>query len=172
MVDYWAMNSRGERICKPSRDATVAVGRPSVGDGAGRGQEVVGADPAVWATTASFGMPELVHQVRPGHAEGVGHPLHREPPGGGDARRPAVPTQRLGLHRTIAAQRTALEALTPKRVAAARHDAPEATAATTRSRRSTDSAFDMLTGLLASEHRITSRQPARSQAIQSGRKPL
>jgi hypothetical protein len=88
----------------------------------------------------------------------------RSPPSGPGATEPAF--------RASATQRIALEALTPKRAAAARHDAPEATAATTRSRRSTESAFDMLTGLLASEHRITSRQQARSQAIQSGRKPL
>jgi hypothetical protein len=37
----------------------------------------------------------------------------------------------------------ALDALTPNRAAAARHEAPAATARTTRSRRSTDSAFDM-----------------------------
>jgi hypothetical protein len=45
--------------------------------------------------------------------------------------------------RDRARQRIALEALTPKRAAAARQDAPAAIAATTRSRRSTDSAFDM-----------------------------
>jgi hypothetical protein len=46
-------------------------------------------------------------------------------------------------------QRIALEALTPNRAAATRQDAPAATAATTRSRRSTDSALDMPVGLLA-----------------------
>jgi hypothetical protein len=46
-------------------------------------------------------------------------------------------------------QRIALEALTPNRTAAARQDAPAATAATTLSRKSTDSALDMPVGLLA-----------------------
>jgi hypothetical protein len=68
----------------------------------------------------------------------------RSPPSGPGATEPAS--------RTSAAQRIALDALTPKRAAAARHDAPAATAATTRSRRSTDSAFDMPTSLLASGH--------------------
>ncbi|ATR19283.1 hypothetical protein CTJ15_02670 (plasmid) [Roseomonas sp. FDAARGOS_362] len=55
------------------------------------------------------------------------------------------------------AQRIALDALTPKRAAAARQDAPAAIAATTRSRRSTDSAFDMP---LASLARDTESPPA------------
>ena len=59
----------------------------------------------------------------------------RSPPSGPGATEPAS--------RAIAAQRIALEALTPKRAAAARRDAPAATAATTLSRRSTDSALDM-----------------------------
>jgi hypothetical protein len=46
-------------------------------------------------------------------------------------------------------QRIALEALTPNRTAAARQDAPAETAATTLSRKSTDSALDMPVGLLA-----------------------
>jgi hypothetical protein len=41
----------------------------------------------------------------------------------------------------------ALDALTPNRAAAARHEAPAATARTTRSRRSTDSALDIPAGL-------------------------
>jgi hypothetical protein len=45
--------------------------------------------------------------------------------------------------RDSARQRIALEVLTPKRAAAARQHAPAAIAATTRSRRSIDSAFDM-----------------------------
>jgi hypothetical protein len=45
--------------------------------------------------------------------------------------------------RSNAYQRTALAALTPKRAAAARQDAPAALATTTRSRKSTDSALDM-----------------------------
>ncbi len=87
-----------------------------------------------------------------------------------DAHRPAVPSQRPRRCRAALPgqrnQRIAFEALTPKWAAAARHDAPEATAATTRFRRSTDSAFDMLTSLLASEHRTILQQPTRSQAIQ------
>ena len=59
----------------------------------------------------------------------------RSPPSGPGATDPAS--------RTSAAQRTALAALTPKRTAAARQDDPAATAATTRSRKSTDSALDM-----------------------------
>src|SRR5690349_8750047 len=65
----------------------------------------------------------------------------RSPPSGPGATEPAS--------RASAAQRIALAALTPKRAAAARQEAPAATAATTRSRRSTDSAFDMPTCLLA-----------------------
>jgi hypothetical protein len=49
--------------------------------------------------------------------------------------------------RSRAHQRIALAALTPNRAAAARHDAPAAIAATTRSRKSTDSALDMPVGL-------------------------
>ena len=49
----------------------------------------------------------------------------------------------------VPAQRIALAALTPKRAAAARQDAPTATAPTTRSRRSTDNAFDMPASLPA-----------------------
>jgi transposase len=55
----------------------------------------------------------------------------------------AMATARGGTSRGRPRQRIALEALTPKRDAAARQDAPAAIAATTRSRRSTDSAFDM-----------------------------
>jgi transposase InsO family protein len=59
----------------------------------------------------------------------------RSPPSGPGATDPAS--------RDRARQRIALETLTPKRAAAARQDAPAAIAATTRSCRSTDSAFDM-----------------------------
>jgi len=65
----------------------------------------------------------------------------RSPPSGPDATDPA---DRFNDH-----QRIALDTLTPKRDAAARHDAPAAIAATTRSRRSTDKAFDMPVGLPA-----------------------
>jgi hypothetical protein len=44
--------------------------------------------------------------------------------------------------------RTALDALTPTRAAAARRDSPSETAATTRSRRLTDSGFAMHAGFL------------------------
>ena len=51
------------------------------------------------------------------------------------------------VSRSRAHQRMALAMLTPNRAAAAWQDTPSATAATTRSRRSTDSAFDMPVGL-------------------------
>jgi hypothetical protein len=54
--------------------------------------------------------------------------------------------------RASSTQWTALDTLTAKRAAAARRDGPSETAATTRSRRSTDTAFAMHAGLL--------RQPA------------
>jgi hypothetical protein len=50
--------------------------------------------------------------------------------------------------RASSTQRTALDILTPKRAAAARRDSPSETAATTRSRKSTDNAFAMHAGLL------------------------
>lgn len=53
------------------------------------------------------------------------------------------------VSRSIAHQRIALEMLTPNRAAADRRDDPAATAATTRSLRSTDSALDMPVGLPA-----------------------
>ena len=65
----------------------------------------------------------------------------RSPPSGPGANDP--------LCRVMPHQRIALEALTPNRTAAARQDAPAATAATTLSRKSTDSALDMPVGLLA-----------------------
>lgn len=65
----------------------------------------------------------------------------RSPPSGPGANDP--------LCRAMPHQRIALEALTPNRTAAARQDAPAATAATTLSRKSTDSALDMPVGLLA-----------------------
>ncbi len=71
-------------------------------------------------------------------------PDRRSPPNGPGA---TVPICRAKVH-----ERIALDTLTPKRAAAARRDEPAATAATTRSRRSTDSARDMLTSLLASKH--------------------
>jgi len=51
------------------------------------------------------------------------------------------------VSRSSAHQRIALDALTPKRAAAVRHDYPAATAATTLSRRSAGSALDMPVGL-------------------------
>lgn len=65
----------------------------------------------------------------------------RSPPNGPGAMVP--------LSRSRAHQRIALGMLTPNRAAAHRRDDPAATAATTRSRKSTDSAFDMPIGLLA-----------------------
>ncbi len=67
-------------------------------------------------------------------------PQRRSPPSGPGA---TDPTARLKD-----AQRIALEMPTPKREAAARHEDPASIAATTRSRRSTDSAFDMPVGPL------------------------
>ena len=75
--------------------------------------------------------------------------------------------------RSRAHQRTALDALTPNRAAAARHETPAATARTTRSRRSIDRALDIAC-------RPPHRQPARitsegrweSLPIQSGRNML
>ena len=64
----------------------------------------------------------------------------RSPPSGPGATEPTF--------RVSAAHRTALAALTPKRTAAAWHDDPAATAATTRSRKSIDSAFDIPIALL------------------------
>ncbi len=68
-----------------------------------------------------------------------------------DPPRTPIPAQRLGatepVVRSSAHQRIALDALTPNRAAAARHDDPAATASTTLSRRSTDSALDMPVGL-------------------------
>jgi hypothetical protein len=49
--------------------------------------------------------------------------------------------------RSRAHQRMALDALTPKRAAADRQDAPSNTARTTRSQRSTNSALDIPAGL-------------------------
>ena len=88
----------------------------------------------------------------------------RSPPSGPGATEPTF--------RISAAHRTALAALTPKRSAAARQDDPAAIAATTRSRRSTDRAFDMPIASILKGNRITTAQPVGSQAIQSGRKPL
>jgi hypothetical protein len=65
----------------------------------------------------------------------------RSPPCRRGARSPA--------RRASACHRIALEALTPNRVAACRHDAPSSIARTTRLRRSTDSALVMHAGLLA-----------------------
>ena len=65
-------------------------------------------------------------------------PERRSPPRGPGA---TEPTCRCRAH-----QRIALDAPTPNRSAAARHEAPAAIAATTRSRRSTDNAFDMPVG--------------------------
>src|SRR6476659_4566483 len=49
--------------------------------------------------------------------------------------------------RSIVRQRTALEALTPKRIAACRHDRPDDIAANTRVRRSRERDFGMSAGL-------------------------
>ena len=65
----------------------------------------------------------------------------RSPPSGPGANDP--------LCRAMPLQRIALEALTPNRAAAARQDAPAATAATTLSRKSTDSALDKGAGVRA-----------------------
>jgi hypothetical protein len=51
------------------------------------------------------------------------------------------------VSRASARQRIALDALTPKRAAARRHDIPPSTAAITRSRKSADGAFAMPVGL-------------------------
>jgi hypothetical protein len=66
----------------------------------------------------------------------------RSPPSGPDLTSPCL--------RTSARQRIALDALTPNRNAAWRHDIPPSIAATTRSRKSTDSALLMHAGLLTS----------------------
>jgi hypothetical protein len=80
-----------------------------------------------------------------------------------DACRPAIATEEgpgatVPTFRDWTHQRIALDALTPNRNAAARQDAPAATAATTLSRRSTDSALDMSAGLLA-DRQLESDQP-------------
>jgi hypothetical protein len=75
--------------------------------------------------------------------------------------------------RRRAFQRIALDTLTPKRAAAARHDIPPSTAANTRVLRSIDSAFAMPAGLhsgrqFESDH----RRVGESSANLSARKPL
>lgn len=86
----------------------------------------------------------------------------RSPPNGPGATDPAS--------RDRARQRIALEALTPNLTAAARQDAPAAKAATTRSRRSTDSAFVVPVAPLKQEQLNHFSPTPRSQAIWAGRK--
>jgi hypothetical protein len=88
-------------------------------------------------------------------------PKRRSPPSGPGATEPAEHFKD--------AQRMALEIPTPKRAAAARHDDPASIAATTRSRRSTDSAFDMPVGSLPTDslNQIRSASGKRFDSVRS-----
>ena len=75
------------------------------------------------------------------------------------------PTCRFRAH-----QRIALDATTPNRPAAARYEASAAIAATTRSRRSTDNAFDMPVGPLPTDslNQIRAASGKRFDSVRSG----
>lgn len=59
----------------------------AIRDGADGHEHFVVALAAVGAATPALGVPEPIDQVGTGDAEGVGHPIHWEPPGGGDGKR-------------------------------------------------------------------------------------
>ena len=92
-------------------------------------------------------------------------PERRSPP---NAFAPKCPSRR-----RRSCQRIALEALTPNRSAARRHDIPPSTDARTRSRRSIDKALAMHAGPLHQHAASIRTQPiGESPAIPSARKPL